>query len=363
MFKAFGTAVEKDALVPYLDYATPTMADTLGAALQDLLAKKATPEQFLDTVEKDYSGFVASNGDDGATDSTPGPPGEPARRIAYLYLLPAFLVYAAFLLYPLGRSVQISLYDWNGDTLATWAGLDNYADVVTDPALRARLRPRARAGVLLCRAAGGDRAGARVDPQPGEGAGAGVLPHRGLPPPGRGDGRHRRRVAADVRPGRQRQRPAPGRRAGVADPGLAGGLHCAALPAVGFIGTWFEIGLVTVLLLAGMGRIPGELYEAARLDGAGPVREFFAVTLPSVRGEISVALTLTVIAALRTFDLVYVTTRGGPGQSTSVPSFEVYNRAFQQGRVGSAAAIAVVLTLIIFAISFGITRVADRDAR
>jgi raffinose/stachyose/melibiose transport system permease protein len=53
-----------------------------------------------------------------------GPPGEP-RRIAYLYLLPAFLVYAAFLLYPLVRSVQISLYDWNGNTLATWAGLDN----------------------------------------------------------------------------------------------------------------------------------------------------------------------------------------------------------------------------------------------
>jgi len=62
VFEAFGTAVEKDGLVPYLDYATPTMANTLGAALQDLLAKKATPEQFLDTVEKDYSAFVASNG-------------------------------------------------------------------------------------------------------------------------------------------------------------------------------------------------------------------------------------------------------------------------------------------------------------
>jgi raffinose/stachyose/melibiose transport system permease protein len=118
-----------------------------------------------------------------------------------------------------------------------------------------------------------------------------------------------------------------------------------------------------VLLLAGMGQISGELYEAARLDGAGPVREFFAVTLPSVRGEMAVALTLTVIAALRTFDLVYITTRGGPGLSTSVPSFEVYNRAFQQGRVGSAAAVAVVLTLIIFVISVGITRVADRDSR
>ena len=103
-----------------------------------------------------------------------------------------------------------------------------------------------------------------------------------------------------------------------------------------------------MLLLAGMGRISGELYEAARLDGAGPVREFLAVTLPSVRGEIAVALTLTVIAALRTFDLVYVTTRGGPGNSTSVPSYEVYHRAFELGQVGSAAAIGVCLTVIIF---------------
>lgn len=62
VFTAFGTAVDDDSLVPYLDYATPTMSDTLGAALQDLLAKKATPEQFLETVQKDYGDFVAQNG-------------------------------------------------------------------------------------------------------------------------------------------------------------------------------------------------------------------------------------------------------------------------------------------------------------
>ena len=148
---------------------------------------------------------------------------------------------------------------------------------------------------------------------------------------------------------------------GVADPRAGSATTPWRCRRSGFIGTWFETGLVTVLLLAGMGRISGELYEAARLDGAGPVREFFAVTLPSVRGEIAVALTLTVIAALRTFDLVYVTTRGGPGNSTSVPSYEVYHRAFELGQVGSAAAIGVCLTVIIFAISFGITRIGDRE--
>ena len=87
------------------------------------------------------------------------------------------------------------------------------------------------------------------------------------------------------------------------------------------------------------------------------------MVLPALRNEISVALTLTVIAALRNFDLVYMTTRGGPGDSTTVPAYEVYRRAFQIGEVGSAAAVAVTLTLLIFLLTFGITRVAEREAR
>ena len=92
----------------------------------------------------------------------------------------------------------------------------------------------------------------------------------------------------------------------------------------------------------------------------GPVREFFAVTLPSVRGEIAVALTLTVIAALKTFDLVFMMTKGGPGHQTSVPSYEVYRQAFELGRVGAASALGVALTVVIFGISFVINRLGDR---
>jgi len=93
------------------------------------------------------------------------------------------------------------------------------------------------------------------------------------------------------------------------------------------------------------------------------VREFFAVTLPALRGEIAVALTLTTIYALRNFDLVYITTRGGPGESTSVPAFQVYSRAFESGQVGSAAAVGLCLTAVIFVITLGINRVAERGAR
>jgi raffinose/stachyose/melibiose transport system permease protein len=271
-----------------------------------------------------------------------GPPGEP-RRIAYLYLLPAFLVYAAFLLYPLLRAVQISFYEWDGLTLGRWIGFDNYQEVLTDEGLRNAF---GHALVLMVFFA--------VIPTVVGLLLASVLPQV---------------VAMVVVAVAWRRIYAPDGSLNtlLSAVGLDSltrgwlGDYDFALTAVGFVGSWFETGLVTVLLLAGMGRINGELYEAARLDGSGPVREFFAVTLPSVRGEIAVALTLTVIAALRTFDLVYVTTRGGPGNTTSVPSYEVYHRAFELGRVGSAAAIGVSLTIVIFAISFGITRIGDRD--
>jgi raffinose/stachyose/melibiose transport system permease protein len=118
-----------------------------------------------------------------------------------------------------------------------------------------------------------------------------------------------------------------------------------------------------VLFTAGVQKIPQSLYDAARVDGAGPVREFFTVTLPGLRSEIAVALTLTTIAALRNFDLVYITTGGGPGGSTSVPAYEVYQRAFQSGEVGGASAVGVCLAAVIFVLAFAINRFADRAAR
>jgi raffinose/stachyose/melibiose transport system permease protein len=137
--------------------------------------------------------------------------------------------------------------------------------------------------------------------------------------------------------------------------------YSLALVAVGFVGTWLNVGLCLVLFLSGVGNIPPVLYEAARIDGAGAVREFFAITLPSLRGQIAVALTLTVTSALKTFDLVYVTTSGGPGNSTTVPGFEAYHRAFGTGQVGSAAAVAIALTAVIMIITALINRLNPKE--
>ncbi|WP_425490314.1 carbohydrate ABC transporter permease [Brachybacterium halotolerans] len=281
------------------------------------------------------------------------------RLTPYLFLLPGFVVYAAFALYPLVRSAQFSLYDWSGIGASTFVGLGNYADLLHDGGFLAAignalvliifyaLLPLA-IGLLL--AAVLRRAQVR---------GLGLfrtvifLPQvvalvvvavawKHIYAPDGPLNTVLRAVGLDSLA-----------RGWLGDPG-------AALPAVGFIGTWLEMGLVMLLLLAGMSRIPEDLYEAARLDGAGPVREFFAITLPSVRGEIVSALVLTIIAALKTFDLVYMTTSGGPGDATTVPSYEVYRRAFELKDVGSASSVAIVLTILVFAINLLVTRIDER---
>ena len=106
-----------------------------------------------------------------------------------------------------------------------------------------------------------------------------------------------------------------------------------------------------VLFVAGVQKIPTSLYDAARVDGAGAVREFFAVTLPGLRNEILVAFVLTTINALRSFDIVYNTTAGGPGNETLVPSMYMYQNAFLYNRVGYAAAIATLLAIAIFVLA------------
>jgi raffinose/stachyose/melibiose transport system permease protein len=140
------------------------------------------------------------------------------------------------------------------------------------------------------------------------------------------------------------------------------GDFAVALPAVGIIGTWVTTGLCAVLFIAGVQQIPTDRYDAARVDGAGPVREFLAVTLPGLRNEVVVALLLTVIDALRAFDIIFVTTKGGPGTETYVPTLLIYKRAFQSGEVGSAAAIAALLTAVVLIVSVGIRRLEEARA-
>jgi raffinose/stachyose/melibiose transport system permease protein len=267
------------------------------------------------------------------------PPGEP-RRVAYLYLLPSLLLFGVFVLVPLARAGWISLFEWDGVTVGEWVGLDNYAAVVSEAELRRAFLHSAVLlvfyallpvviGLVLAAAASRSRvrglAALRTIiflPQVVALVVVAVVWRLIYQPTG-----------------------------WLGDFGLA-------LPAVGLIGTWVAYGLCFVLFMAGVQKVPRSLYDASRVDGAGPVREFFAVTLPALRGEIAVALTLCTISALRNFDIVYLTTAGGPGDATTVPALEVYERAFRTGEVGSAAAVGLCLAAVIFALAIGINRMA-----
>ncbi|PPE82028.1 sugar ABC transporter permease [Kaistia algarum] len=120
-----------------------------------------------------------------------------------------------------------------------------------------------------------------------------------------------------------------------------------ALPAVGMIGAWVLLGLCTMLLVTGIAKIDASIYEAAELDGAGKWQELIYITIPALRQEIGVCVTVTVIAALASFDIVYIATAGGPGISTMVPGLEIYRLAFAHRQVGLASALAIVLMVLV----------------
>ncbi len=97
---------------------------------------------------------------------------------------------------------------------------------------------------------------------------------------------------------------------------------------------WKWTPLVVLLVLAGLQAIPEELYEAARMDGAGGTKVFFRVTLPCVMWPILVTLILRTVEAVRVFDIIFVMTRGGPANATKVTTFYVWEIAFRYHQLG-----------------------------
>ncbi|MCK6066117.1 MULTISPECIES: carbohydrate ABC transporter permease [Microbacterium] len=119
-----------------------------------------------------------------------------------------------------------------------------------------------------------------------------------------------------------------------------------ALGSVAFINTWQWWGFLLVIFLASMQAVDPALYEAARLDGAGPAREFWNITLPSIRPTFVFLGLMTVVWSFLVFDYIYVLTQGGPAGSTDVLSTVMYREAFQNQRHGYASSIAMLLTAI-----------------
>jgi multiple sugar transport system permease protein/sn-glycerol 3-phosphate transport system permease protein len=138
--------------------------------------------------------------------------------------------------------------------------------------------------------------------------------------------------------------------AGVQGPDWLGGTS-TALPVVAMVSNWQYAGYNMLFFLAGMQTIPASLYEAASIDGAGPVRRFFRITLPLLNPTMLFVLVTDVIGSFQIFDTVYVMTQGGPGSATDVINYQIYSTAFRNFDVGSASAMSVVLFGVILVVT------------
>ncbi|SDG98213.1 carbohydrate ABC transporter membrane protein 1, CUT1 family [Leifsonia sp. 98AMF] len=126
-----------------------------------------------------------------------------------------------------------------------------------------------------------------------------------------------------------------------------------ALPAAAAVVIWTNVGYVTLFFLAGLLNIPNHIVEAARIDGAGPVALFWRIKLPLLRPTMFFVLVTSVIATFQLFDQIYALTGGGPEHRTDVVANRIYTEAFQSFDLGRASVMAVVLLVLLVAITVG----------
>ncbi|MFE5337488.1 carbohydrate ABC transporter permease [Isoptericola sp. NPDC056573] len=264
-------------------------------------------------------------------------------RTALAFLAPALVILGVFVVWPMVSALQMSFTDASGFGQAEWVGWDNYVRIFTDADVRDAVVNTVVYAVLFTPTAvvvalalalllNDPRLPFRglfrtalflpfiislavaalawsylIDPQVG-------LLHYWL-----------RGVGIDL--GNVLQ-----------DPALA-------MPAVALVAVWKNFGFYMVIFLAGLQDIPGSLYEAAKMDGAGAWSRFRHITLPMLSNTTAFVLIFAMIAALQAFDQIYVMTGGGPYGSTQTVVMEIYESGFRQLELGFASALSYVLLL------------------
>ena len=137
-----------------------------------------------------------------------------------------------------------------------------------------------------------------------------------------------------------------------------------AIPTIALINVWRHMGYTALLIFAGLQTLPAQVYEAARIDGAGEIRTFFSITLPLLRPILALVLIITVIGSFQVFDTVSVTTGGGPANATNVLQLYIYDMAFGRFQFGYASAMSVALLVVLAIITFvqfRLTRAGSTD--
>jgi len=281
-------------------------------------------------------------------------------RLAAVFLAPALLGFLVFLLWPTLRGVYLSFTRFNLLTPAEWVGLDNYDRMVHDPIFWDSLRVTVvyvvinigvqtvsalAIAVLLQRLTqSAVLRGIVLTPYLMSNVVAGIVWLWVLDTQlGIGN-----EIIAGLGPDRI--------------PFLND--ETWAIPTIALINVWRHVGYTALLLFAGLQAIPNDMYEAARVDGAGEWRMFRRITLPLLRPVLAVVLIMTVIGSFQVFDTVAVTTNGGPANATNVLQFYIYGSAFGRFQFGYASAMSVALLVVLSAITvlqYRITRAGRTD--
>lgn len=277
-----------------------------------------------------------------------------------LFAAPAMLLFATFVLLPLGASVYYAFTFWDGFSAPRWAGLTNFIRAVTDPTylmsyvhvvlyILATLIFEVSFGLVMAVLLNSDRRGFSLmrgmffSPVVLSMAAAGVL----------------WTFVLDYRTGLLNSTL---RSIGLADwaqPWLS--QPETALLFICIVSGWKYAGFYMVIFFAALRRIPRNIYEAARLDGANQVQQLFAITLPMLKQNIIVCVLLAVTGGFAGFDLFFTMTNGQPFGATEVPATWIIKQAFDQNQIGYGVALTVILTLVVSIISIVYIRLSERS--
>lgn len=284
------------------------------------------------------------------------------RRSGVLFTLPAAAVVTALLIIPIGQAVYYSMTNWDGFT-ASWVGPGNFTQLFRNPAFWevlqnnllllltvpvAVLVPLAMAVVLNTHVVGWKFfRSVYFIPASISWVVTGTFASRFFAQDGLlnhlldGSGLHSLQL------------------------NLLAHQHSALL-AVGITFIWSQLGPNTIIFVAGLANLDPSLEEAARVDGAGPLRIFWSITLPQMARFVQFATVLTIITAFTAlFSLIFVMTGGGPGNGTTTLEFFVYQQAFTQGDFGFGAMLGLVLfalVALITVVQFALGRILIKDA-
>lgn len=269
--------------------------------------------------------------------------------VGWSFILPNFIGFAVLTLVPVAALFYYAFTDWNIFGIAEWIGVDNFTRIIHDDSFWIALRNTLYYTVL------------HIPLTMGAAMGLALLLNRKL----RGVAFFRTvaffpyvtSIVAVAQVWNMLFSPEYGpinaalRAVGVEHPPGWTVSSDWSMPAVIVVGTWREMGYYMLIFLAGLQTVPAQLYEAARIDGAGVWQRFVAVTLPSLRPTTFFVTVMLTIGSFKVFDLILLLTNGGPGQSTLVLSQYIYQKGFQENQFGYASAVSVVLFAICFLVT------------